>query len=105
MYHTHTHTHTQKSLSRVQLFATPWIVAHQAPRSMGFSRHEKWNGLPFPSPFYVSARYKKKKETQDYSSLTLIIKNFQFSNHLFSTYLLGTYYMPSKALGVFFFNN
>ena len=47
---THTHTHTQKSLSRVQLFMTPWIVAHQAPRSMGFSRHEYWSGLPFPSP-------------------------------------------------------
>ena len=47
--HTHTHTHTEKSLSHVQLFATPWIVAHQAPRSMGFSRHEYWSGLPFPS--------------------------------------------------------
>ena len=44
------HTHTQKSLSRVRLFATPWIVAHQAPQSMGFSRHEYWSGLPFPSP-------------------------------------------------------
>ena len=39
-----------KSLSRVQLFATPWTVAHQAPLSMGFSRQEYWNGLPFPSP-------------------------------------------------------
>ena len=29
-----------KSLSRVQLFATPWTVAHQAPLSMGFSRQE-----------------------------------------------------------------
>ena len=46
----HTHTHTQKSLNCVRLFATPWIVAHQAPRSMGFSRHEYWSGLPFPSP-------------------------------------------------------
>ena len=25
---------------RVQLFATPWTVAHQAPLSMGFSRQE-----------------------------------------------------------------
>ena len=25
-----------QSLSRVQLFATPWTVAHQAPLSMGF---------------------------------------------------------------------
>ena len=39
-----------KSLSRVQLFATPWAVAHQAPLSMGFSRQEYWSGLPFPSP-------------------------------------------------------
>ena len=33
-----------------QLFATPWTVAHQAPLSMGFSRHEYWSGSPFPSP-------------------------------------------------------
>ena len=38
------------SLSRVQLFATPWTVAHQAPLSMEFSRQEYWSGLPFPSP-------------------------------------------------------
>ena len=38
-----------KSLSRVQLFATLWTVAHQAPPSMGFSRQEYWSGLPFPS--------------------------------------------------------
>ena len=36
-----------KSLSRVQLFVTPWIAAHQAPPSMGFSRQEYWNGLPW----------------------------------------------------------
>ena len=28
----------------------PWAVALQAPLSMGFSRQEYWNGLPFPSP-------------------------------------------------------
>ena len=39
-----------KSLSHVQLFATPWTVAHEAPSSMGFSRQEYWSGLPFPSP-------------------------------------------------------
>ena len=39
-----------KSLSGVQLFATPWTVAHQAPPSMGFSRQAYWSGLPFPSP-------------------------------------------------------
>ena len=30
--------------------ATPWIVAHHVPLSMGFSRQEYWSGLPFPSP-------------------------------------------------------
>ena len=39
-----------KSLSHVQLFATPWTVAYQATPCMGFSRQENWNGLPFPSP-------------------------------------------------------
>ena len=39
-----------KSLSRVQLFATPWTVACQAPPSMGFSRQEYWSRLPFPFP-------------------------------------------------------
>ena len=29
---------------------TPWTVAYQALLSMGFSRQEYWNGLPFPSP-------------------------------------------------------
>ena len=35
------------SLSRVRLFATPWTAAYQAPPSMGFSRQEYWNGMPF----------------------------------------------------------
>ena len=39
-----------KLLSRVQLFATLWTVARQAPLSVGFSRQEYWSGLPFPSP-------------------------------------------------------
>ena len=43
-------TVTVRSLSHVQLFATLWTVAHQAPLSMGFSRQEYWSGLPFPFP-------------------------------------------------------
>ena len=42
--------HKVKLLSRVRLFAAPWTVAYQAPRSLGFSRQEHWSGLPFPSP-------------------------------------------------------
>ena len=40
-------------LSHVQLFATPWTVAHQAPLSMGFFRQEYWSGLPFHTPGYL----------------------------------------------------
>ena len=39
-----------QSLGRIQLFVTPWTVAHQAPLSIGFSRQAYWSGLPFPSP-------------------------------------------------------
>ena len=39
-----------KSLSFVRLFATPWMVAYQAPLSTGFSRQEYWSGPPFLSP-------------------------------------------------------
>ena len=37
-------------LSCVQLFVTPWTVAHQAPLSLEFSRQEYWSGVPCPSP-------------------------------------------------------
>ena len=43
------HTHAQ-SRSRVQLFMTPWTVAHRAPLSMGVSRQEYWSRLPCPPP-------------------------------------------------------
>ena len=44
-----------KSLSRVQLLATPWTVAYQAPPSMGFFRQEYWSGVPLPSPTFLLA--------------------------------------------------
>ena len=37
----------------VQLFATLWTGAFQAPLSTGFSREEYWSGLPFPSPIHT----------------------------------------------------
>ena len=39
-----------KTLSRVQLLATPWTAAYQAPPSLGFSRQEYWSRVPLPSP-------------------------------------------------------
>ena len=41
-----------KSLSRVQLFTTPWTASYQAPPSMGFSRQEYWSGVPLPSSYW-----------------------------------------------------
>ena len=35
------------SLSHVQLFEIPWMVACQVSLSIGFSRQEYWSGLPF----------------------------------------------------------
>ena len=41
-----------QSFSHVQLFATPWTVAYQAPLSMGIlqARILEWVAIPFPSP-------------------------------------------------------
>ena len=39
-----------QSFRCVQLFVTPWTVAHQAPPSVEISRWEYWSVLPFPSP-------------------------------------------------------
>ena len=59
---THTHTHVYiYTQNKIYLFlllfvtkscptrVTPW-AGHQAPLSMGLSRQEYWNGLPFLSP-------------------------------------------------------
>ena len=37
-------------LSHVQLFVTPWTVAHKALLSMEFSMQEYWSGLPCLPP-------------------------------------------------------
>ena len=46
--------------SRVRLCATPETAAHQAPLSLGFSRQERWSGLPLPSPLKVLGGWKMK---------------------------------------------
>ena len=58
-----------KSLSRVQLFATPWTAAYQTPPSIGFSRQEYWSGLPLPSPL----DHQKSKSSRKPSTSALLI--------------------------------
>ena len=43
---------------RVQLCATLWTAAHQAPLCTGFSRQGYWSGLPIPSPMHESEKWK-----------------------------------------------
>ena len=62
-----------KWLSCVQLFATPWTAAHQAPPPMGFSRQDYCNGVPSPSPIQALGghnhrrrwKYKKREAKWD----------------------------------------
>ena len=61
-----------KLLSRVQLLATSWTAAYQAPPSMGYSRQEYWSGLPLPSP----------------TRKWFICKRCKFANHVFYIVLL-----------------
>ena len=69
-----------KSLSRVQLLATPWTAAYQAPPSMGFSRQEYWSGVPLPSPV-------KNLVTDRTRIWTFVIwVQSQCSEHLFCPY-------------------
>ena len=62
-----------KSLSHVQLFATPWTVAYQALPSMGFSRQEYWSGLPFPSPGYLLRRHSNTVLSQSLCGLWVLV--------------------------------
>ena len=48
-------------LTHVRLFSTPWIVARQAPLSMGFSRQGHWSGLPVPSPLCATKNDQRRK--------------------------------------------
>ena len=58
-----------KLLSRVQLLATAWTVAYQAPPSMGFARQEYWSGVPLPSLLY-SPRGHKEQDMVEWLSLS-----------------------------------
>ena len=66
-----------KSLSRVQLLATPWTAAYQAPLSIGFSRQEYWSGLPLPSPIRDDYKYLNDRNGLDLTEAEDIKKRWQ----------------------------
>ena len=70
-----------KSPSRVQLFATPWTAAHQAPPSMGFSRQEWWSGMPLPSPKIHSMKLQLLFCTNLIPTITITATQIHLSNN------------------------
>ena len=58
-----------KSLSGVQLLATPWTAAYQTPPSMGFSSQEYWSGLPL---FFPNNAINDVKSTLDGTNSKII---------------------------------
>ena len=83
-----------KSLSHMGLLAIPWIAAHQAPPSMGFSRQEYWSGVPWPSPYvcWASLKINTWWSINDWESVSvsqiLTILTFEADDHLlWSTFL------------------
>ena len=77
--------------SRVRLCATPETAAHQAPLSLGFSRQEHWNGLPFPSSMHESKKWKRSRS---------VVSNSQRPQGLQPTRLLRPWDFPGKSTGV-----
>ena len=95
-----------KSLSRVQLFATTWTVAYQAPPSMGFSRQENWSELPFPSPGIFSAKFPQKTKDLKFQPLACCWEECNPCNKalwVFSLVSRALLSMQSCLFGCFFF--
>ena len=67
------------------------MAAHQAPLSLGFSRQEHWNGLPFPSPMHESEKWKGSRSVMSDSSRL---------HGLQPTRLLCLWDFPGKSTGV-----
>ena len=67
---------------------TLWTIARQVPLSMGFSRQEYWNGLPFPPP--------------NLENLNLLQNSLQFSHSVMcdstAACLASLSYITSRSL-------
>ena len=77
--------------SRVRLCVTQWTAAYQAPPSLGFSRQERWSGLPFPSPMHESEKWKWSRS---------VMSDPQWPHGLQPTRLLRPWDFPGTSTGV-----
>ena len=107
-----------KLLSRVQLLATPWTTAHQAPPSMGSSRQEYWSGVPLPSLDFTLTYFKspfhqflsallsvfwvtEQKDTEWLHQWSCSVMSNSLRSHgLYPTRLLHPWDFPGKSTGV-----
>ena len=67
------------------------MAAHQAPQSLGFSRQERWTGLPFPSAMHESGKWKWSHS---------VVSNSSRPHGLQPTRLLHPWDFPGKSTGV-----
>ena len=77
--------------SRVRLYVTPQMAAHQALPSLGFSRQEHWSGLPFPYPVHESEKWKWSCS---------VVSDSLRPHGLQPTRLLHPWDLPGKSTGV-----
>ena len=87
----HIHILLLSHFSRVRLCVTPQTAAHQAPPSLGFSRQERWSGLPFPSPMHESEKWKWSHS---------VVSDSSRPHGLQPTRLLHPWEFPGKSTGV-----
>ena len=74
------------SFSCVWLFATPWTVVCQAPRSMGFSLQEYCSELPCPLPGGLNdSRIKSMSPALQVDSFPLSHQGSPFSSYAYSS--------------------
>ena len=97
--------------SRVRLCATPWMAAHQAPPSMGFSRQEYWSGVPLHSPVLDNtAAWIQTENLNQYWLTDQILREVLFnslhsvprlrSGSFFSVLFCGKVYFPFNFIFV-----
>ena len=84
-------TAAAKSLQLCLTLCDPIDGSHQAPPSLGFSRQERWSGLPFPSPMHESEKWKWSRS---------VMSDPQLPHGLQPSRLLCPWDFPGKSTGV-----
>ena len=90
-----------KSLSCVQLCATPLTAAYQAPLSMGFSRQEYWSGVPLPLGVIKTVGHWQEKKHTDYWNRR---ENPKINPHIYGQLIFDKRDSKSQWRNTSFFN-